>query len=182
METHPGSIHRVVVDRMWTVPRSRICDRQHLLGVCKILQRCILVVANPFHPALSSKPTPIYHTQATMENTQLTNSQQPPGLSLSRILDDDSIEHLEDHGSVDASPDGWDEEASEKQLEDGYCVECEGIPISSRKPEAPRLNLPPRTQINPLRCIVNRARTTFARFASQRNIAKDPGNNTRQKR
>jgi hypothetical protein len=68
-----------------------------------------------------------------MENTQLTNDQQPPGLSLSRILDDESIEHLEDHGSVDASPSGWDEEASEKQLEDGYCVECEGILISPRK-------------------------------------------------
>jgi hypothetical protein len=62
-----------------------------------------------------------------MENGHTTNGPEEPGLSLSRILDDDNIEHLEHHLSVDAPVEGWDEAASVKQLEDGYCVECEGV-------------------------------------------------------
>ena len=65
-----------------------------------------------------------------MENGQPTNGPQEPGLSLSRILDDNSIEQLENHQSVDAPAGGWDEEATEKSLEDGYCVECEGTLVS----------------------------------------------------
>lgn len=62
-----------------------------------------------------------------MENDQLANGSQEPGISLSRILDDHSIEQLENHQSVDAPAEGWDEEATGKSLEDGYCIECEGM-------------------------------------------------------
>jgi len=61
-----------------------------------------------------------------MENGQPTNGPQAPGISLSRILDDESIEHLEHHKSLDAPAEGWDEEGTGKPLEEGYCVECEG--------------------------------------------------------
>ena len=64
-----------------------------------------------------------------MENGQATNGPQAPGLSLSRILDDESIEHLEHHKSLDAPAEGWDEEATEKRLDDGYCIECEGTVV-----------------------------------------------------
>jgi len=74
-----------------------------------------------------------------MENGQPTNGPQEPGLSLSRILDDESIEHLEHHKSVDAPAEGWDEEATGKQLEDGYCVECEGMLISPGGSDGPEL-------------------------------------------
>ena len=77
-----------------------------------------------------------------MENGQPTNSPQAPGLSLSRILDDESIEHLEHHRSLDASAEGWDEEVTGKQLEDGYCVECEGIVVSPGGPDARKLITP----------------------------------------
>ncbi|KAF9651742.1 hypothetical protein BDM02DRAFT_3154130 [Thelephora ganbajun] len=63
-----------------------------------------------------------------MENGQPTNGPQAPGLSLSRILDDESIEHLEHNKSIDAPAEGWDEESAERRLEDGYCVECEDQP------------------------------------------------------
>jgi len=62
-----------------------------------------------------------------MENDQPANGSQEPGLSLSRILDDDSIEQLENHPSTGAPVEGWDEEATGKSLEDGYCIECEGM-------------------------------------------------------
>ena len=62
-----------------------------------------------------------------MEDGQPTNDPQPSGISLSRILDDESIEHLEHNKPLDAPADGWDEEATGKPLEDGYCVECEGM-------------------------------------------------------
>lgn len=68
-----------------------------------------------------------------MENDQPTDEPQSSGISLSRILDDESIEHLEHHKSLDAPAEGWDEEATEKLLEDGYCVECEGM-LSSTDP------------------------------------------------
>ena len=68
-----------------------------------------------------------------MENDQPTDEPQASGISLSRILDDESIEHLEHHKSLDAPAEGWDEEATEKPLEDGYCVECEGM-LSSADP------------------------------------------------
>jgi len=74
-----------------------------------------------------------------MENGQLTDGPQAPGLSLSRILDDENIEHLEHHKSVDAPAEGWEEEATGKQLEDGYCVECEGMLVSPGGPDAPEL-------------------------------------------
>ena len=64
-----------------------------------------------------------------MENGQATNGPQAPGLSLSRILDDESIEHLEHHKSLGAPAEGWDEEATEKRLENGYCIECEGTVV-----------------------------------------------------
>jgi len=62
-----------------------------------------------------------------MENGQQKNGSQPSGHSLSRILDDESIEHIERNESLDVPAEGWDEESTEKQLEDGYCVECEGM-------------------------------------------------------
>lgn len=112
-----------------------------------------------------------------MENDQPTDGPQEPGLSLSRILDDHSIEHLENRRPVDAPAGGWDEEIAVKALEDGYCVECEGMLISLSGFDPPDLfYLMPQT--NRHRCIVNLARTTFVRFALQRNIAKDPGNST----
>ena len=61
-----------------------------------------------------------------MENGQPTNGPQDPGLSLARILDDDNIEYLEQHLPLDTPAEGEDEELTAKQLEDGYCVECEG--------------------------------------------------------
>lgn len=70
-----------------------------------------------------------------MENDQPTSDPQASGISLSRILDDESIEHLEHHKTSDAPADGWDEEATEKRLEDGYCVECEGTLVSSGAPD-----------------------------------------------
>lgn len=73
-----------------------------------------------------------------MENDQPTNDPQAPGISLSRILDDESIEHLEHHKSLDAPAEGWDEEATGKPLEDGYCVECEGM-LSPTNPMDPNL-------------------------------------------
>ena len=66
-----------------------------------------------------------------MENGQPTKDLQSPELSLSRILDDETVEHLESNKSLDAPAEGWDEEATGKQLEDGYCVECEGTPALS---------------------------------------------------
>lgn len=63
-----------------------------------------------------------------MENGKPTDDPQTPGLSLSRILDDDSIEHLHGHKSTDTPAEGWDEEATGKLLEEGYCVECEDQP------------------------------------------------------
>ena len=73
-----------------------------------------------------------------MENGQPTNEPQTPGLSLTRILDDESVEHLEYHKSADALAKGWDEEAAEKRLEDGYCVECEGMFASTGGSDAPK--------------------------------------------
>ena len=73
-----------------------------------------------------------------MENDQPTSGPQATGISLSRILDDESIEHLEHHKSLDATPEGWDEEAAGKPLEDGYCVECEGM-LSQADPMLPIL-------------------------------------------
>ena len=74
-----------------------------------------------------------------MENGQPTNGPQATGLSLSRILDDESIEHLEHHRPLGASAEGWDEEATGKRLEDGYCVECEGTVVSPGEPDAHKL-------------------------------------------
>jgi hypothetical protein len=74
-----------------------------------------------------------------MENDQPTNDPQAPGLSLSRILDDESIEHLEHHKSVDAPAEGWDEEAAGTRLEDGYCVECEGMLVLPGGSDTPNL-------------------------------------------
>lgn len=62
-----------------------------------------------------------------MENGQPTNDPPASGISLSRILDDESIEHLEHHKPLDAHAEGWVEEATGKPLEDGFCVECEGM-------------------------------------------------------
>jgi len=74
-----------------------------------------------------------------MENGQPTDGPQAPGLSLSRILDDESIEHLEHHKPLDAPVEGSDEEAPGKRLEDGYCVECEGAFVSPGGSDAPEL-------------------------------------------
>lgn len=114
-----------------------------------------------------------------MENGQ----PQDPGLSLSNILDDDSIEQLGHHQPVDGIAEGWDEETTEKVLEDGYCVECEGMHISPTgfNPRFEPLYYPT-IQTNQHMCIVNLARTTFARFVLWRNIVKDPGNSTRLNR
>jgi len=73
-----------------------------------------------------------------MENDEPANDPQPSGISLSRILDDESIEHLEHHKSLDAPVEGWDEETTGKPLEDGYCVECEGM-LSQAAPMHPVL-------------------------------------------
>jgi hypothetical protein len=66
-----------------------------------------------------------------MENGQPTDVPQGSGISLSSILDDDSIEHLDHRQPVDTPAEGWDEEATGRALEDGYCVECEGTLVSS---------------------------------------------------
>ena len=76
-----------------------------------------------------------------MENGQPINGSEESGLSLSRILDDHSIEHLGNHHSADTPPEGWDEEVTGKQLEDGYCVECEGTLVSSGESDTPGLIL-----------------------------------------
>jgi hypothetical protein len=114
-----------------------------------------------------------------MENGQ----PQEPGLSLSNILEDDSIEQLERHQPADGPAEGWDEETTENALEDGYCVECEGMCISPTGFDAQLEPVYcPMIQTNQHMCIVNPARTTFARFVLWRNIAKDPGNSTRLNR
>jgi hypothetical protein len=81
---------------------------------------------------------PNHTPNATMENGQPKNYSQSSELSLSRILDDETIEHLE-HTPLDAPAEGWDEEVTGKQLEDGYCVECEGMPGSPGGSGAPEL-------------------------------------------
>ena len=118
-----------------------------------------------------------------MENGQPTNGSQPSEFSLSRILDDETIEHLEHNKSLDAPAGGWDEEATGKPLEDGYCVECEGM-LAFHLVDPMDLNLPATsmTQTSRRGCIANLARTTSAMFASRRNIAKAPGNSTRLNR
>ena len=101
------------------------------LGLYKIFRRCILVAADLSYPrAPSPKSAPRNRPNTAMENGQPANGSQSPGLSLSRILDDESIEHLEQHKHLDAPAEGWDEEATGTRLEDGYCVECEGMPAS----------------------------------------------------
>lgn len=116
-----------------------------------------------------------------MENGQPTDLPQDPRLSLSKILDDDSIEHLEHHKSADAPAEGWDEEATGKALQDGYCVECEGPFISSSGLSAPEpIFMVLKT--NQDMCIAKLARITFARFALRPNIVKGPGNNIRPNR
>lgn len=74
-----------------------------------------------------------------MENGQPTNGSQSSEISLSRILDDETIEHLEHNKSLDAPAEGWDEEATGKQLEDGYCIECEGMLASPGRSNGPEL-------------------------------------------
>lgn len=117
-----------------------------------------------------------------MENGQPTKDSQPPELSLSRILDDETVEHLESNKSLDALAEGWDEEATEKQLEDGYCVECEGTPAPSGGSDAPELTHCFTPQTNRHRFIVNLARIISVRFASQPSIAKELGNSTQLNR
>lgn len=112
----------------------------------------------------------------------MENGPREPGLSLSKILDDESIEHLEHHQPVDAPADGWDEETTGKVLEDGYCVECEGMLISSSGFDPPEPMHCPTTQTNQRRCTVKLARTTFVRFALQPNTVGDPGNSIRPNR
>lgn len=115
-----------------------------------------------------------------MENGKPTDDPQTPGLSLSRILDDDSIEHLHGHKSTDTPAEGWDEEATGKLLEEGYCVECEGIPVDPVYPvHLDSLATTPQTSQH--RSTVNLVRTAFVRFALRRNIAKDLERNTRPK-
>lgn len=51
---------------------------------------------------------------------------QPPGLSLSGILDSKNVElEFPEEQMVDEKPEGWDEEGGAKAKE-GFCVECEG--------------------------------------------------------
>jgi len=113
-----------------------------------------------------------------MENGQPTNGSQSSELSLSRILDDETIEYLEHNKSLDAPTEGWDEEAIERELEDGYCVECEGM-LHLPDPIHQNLLASSMTQTSRRRCIANVARTTSAMFASRRNIVKALENSTR---
>lgn len=113
-----------------------------------------------------------------MENGQPTNGSQSPELSLSRILDDETIEHLEHNKSLDALAEGWDEEVTERELEDGYCVECEGM-LHLADPMHPNLLASSMMQTSRRRCIANLARTTSAMFASWRNIVKALESSTR---
>lgn len=117
-----------------------------------------------------------------MENCQPENGPREAGLSLSRILDDDSIEQLEDNRPVCAPAEGWDEETAGKTLEDGCCVECEGRFISPSEFDAPQPIDCPMIQTNQHRCIVNLAPITFVMFALRRNTVKVPGNITRPSR
>ena len=118
-----------------------------------------------------------------MENGKPVNDSQETGHSLSRILDDESIEHLGHPQVKDAPAEGWDEETTGKMLEDGYCVECEGVLISPNGFDAlPEPILCLMIQTSQHTCIVNLARKTFARFASRHNIGRDPGNSTRPNR
>ena len=138
-------------------------------GVVPSLSQTFLIPAH----YLSNPP------DVTMENGQPTNGSQSSEISLSRILDDETIEHLEHNKSLDAPAVGWDEEAAEKQLEDGYCVECEGMLASPGRSDTPKLTCHPTTQTSRRRCIVNLARTISVMFASRRNIAKALGNSIR---
>lgn len=137
------------------------------LDVCKILQRYILV------PSLVLFTPPLIHHQAlstsAMEDGQPTNGPQEAGLSLSRILDDDNIEHLEHHKSADAPADGWDEETTERVLVDGYCVECEGMLVSPSGSDAPLTHLPPRNADQPAQVYCESCTDNFCEvcFAAQ---------------
>lgn len=137
---------------------------------CSAGPRC-LSTSDTFSP----QSTP---STSIMENDQPTDDPQMPGVSLSRILDDETIEHLEHHKPLDAPAEGWDEEATGKQLEDGYCVECEGRSASPNGADALTLTSPI-TQTSRRRCIVNHAQTTSVMYASRRNIERDLGSSTR---
>jgi hypothetical protein len=50
---------------------------------------------------------------------------EPKGLSLANILDDENLD-VEDSGIQDQGGEGWDEESTEKETQEGFCVECEG--------------------------------------------------------
>ena len=117
-----------------------------------------------------------------MENDEPTKGSQSSELSLSRILDDETIEHLEPNKSLDAPAEGWDEEATGKQLEDGYCVECEGTSALPGGPNAPELTHRSTPQTNQRRFFVNLAQIISARFASRPSTARELGNSTRLNR
>lgn len=57
---------------------------------------------------------------------ETSEASQPPGLSLSGILDSNNVElEFPEEQLVNERPEGWDEEGGAVAKE-GFCVECEG--------------------------------------------------------